>query len=97
MTQLTTLAKAITAGAMTIEPAGAVMVIDGKARLMATVAEAAELLNVSRKTVYGWISSGELPTLQLGGGTAHYRIAISHVLALANHVGTPGGPGVGGG
>lgn len=67
-----------------VQTAAAVIVLDGKARLMLTVDEICGLLDVSRRRVVGWIESGELPALNLSPGSSngHYRIAVSAVLEL---------------
>jgi excisionase family DNA binding protein len=49
-------------------------------RLLST-AEAAELLGISRRTVYRWIALGELPALRLGPAPALLRIRLSDLAA----------------
>jgi excisionase family DNA binding protein len=47
-----------------------------------TVAAAAELLNVSHRTVLNWIKRGDIPYIELpGGGKASYRIPMHALLA----------------
>lgn len=65
-------------------PAATVIVLDGRARLMLTVDEAAGLLGVNRRVIGDLIAAGTLPALNLypGGGRAVYRIAVQALLAL---------------
>lgn len=65
-------------------PAAAVIVLDGRARLMVTVDEAAALLGVNRKVIDSMIADGTLPALNLypGGGRAIYRIGVQALLKL---------------
>lgn len=65
-------------------PAAAVLVLDGRARLMLTVDEAAGLCGVNRRVICELIAAGTLPALNLypGGGRAVYRIAVQALLAL---------------
>lgn len=76
----TAMSDAITA----VQPAAAVITLDGRARLMLTVAEVAGLLEVNRKRVMAWIENGDLPVLNLAPGSRNgqYRIAVSAVLDL---------------
>jgi excisionase family DNA binding protein len=47
-----------------------------------TVAAAAELLNVSHRTVLNWIKRDDIPYIELpGGGKASYRIPMHALLA----------------
>lgn len=47
-----------------------------------TAAEVADLLRVSRATVYRWVDDGRLPAIQLGGRTIRFNPrAIDHFLA----------------
>lgn len=48
-----------------------------------TPEQVADRLQVSRKTVYRWISAGDLPALKLGGRTI--RVSWPDVLAMIRH------------
>src|SRR5437870_1517962 len=46
-----------------------------------TVAAAAELLNVTPRTILNWIQSGRIPHLQSGGAAPVYRIPLHALVA----------------
>ena len=47
------------------------------AKLLVSVAEAAEMLSIGRSSMYRLIASAKLPIVQLGLGRSHQRIRVS--------------------
>lgn len=82
----------VLAGAVTThETAVQTVVLDGKTRLMLTVKETAELLNISERRVLEAIASGELPALDLypGSGVKRHRLSVAAVVAFSRQVTPP--------
>jgi excisionase family DNA binding protein len=50
-------------------------------RLLLTIQETADLLNVSRSHLYRLIQRGELPVVRVGGCTRVHRVALERMLA----------------
>ncbi|WP_084077369.1 helix-turn-helix domain-containing protein [Demequina sp. NBRC 110057] len=55
-----------------------------------TVAEVAELLRVSRMTVYRWIHAGEIPAVQFGRSYRVPRAAVEQFMEQAGYEGFSG-------
>lgn len=55
-----------------------------------TVAEVAELLRVSRMTVYRWVHAGEIPAVQFGRSYRVPRTAVEQFMEQAGYEGFAG-------
>lgn len=77
------LAETLREAVVEANPAATVIVLDGRARLMLTIDEAAGLLGVNRRVIADWIADGTLRALNLyPGGRPIYRIPVDALLAL---------------